>query len=187
MADYKGFHPKELKHQPDLFEEENMPENKEGIAAPLCADLKVHILPHGPKELPRYGTSKSAGFDLEAAIDSPITIPIGCRVAVPTGLVFGIPEGHELQIRSRSGLSLKHGLIVMNAPGTIDEDYTGEVMVILGNQGDVVTEEPFIIKPGMRIAQAVLAPVTRARMHRVEMSEIEKTDRGAGGFGSTGI
>ena len=133
--------------------------------------------------LPAYQTEEAAGFDLVAAVgeDEPIVLaPLG-RALVPTGLVLEIPSGHEGQVRPRSGLAAKHGVTVLNSPGTIDADYRGEVKVILINLG----AEPFTVRRGERIAQFVAAPVTRARLVVVE--EVGATVRGAGGFGSTGI
>jgi len=132
--------------------------------------------------LPAYQTDGAAGFDLVAALPEgePLVLaPLG-RALVPTGLVFEIPPGHEGQVRPRSGLALKHGITVLNAPGTIDADYRGEVQVILINLG----AEPFAIRRGERIAQFVAAPVTRARLVVVEA--VGATVRGSGGFGSTG-
>jgi dUTP pyrophosphatase len=143
--------------------------------------LRVVVLPHGEGlELPAYATSGSAGCDLRAAIPGPMTLGAGERAAIPTGLVAAIPEGYEGQVRIRSGLALRHGLICLNAPGTIDSDYRGEIKVIAGNTGS----EPVTIERGERIAQLVLAPVVRASIERV--SDLPATDRGAGGFGSTG-
>ncbi|GBR35483.1 deoxyuridine 5'-triphosphate nucleotidohydrolase [Komagataeibacter oboediens DSM 11826] len=110
----------------------------------------------------------------------PMTIAAGGRALVPTGLCVALPRGYEMQIRPRSGLALKHGITLPNAPGTIDEDYRGEIGIIVMNTGS----EPFVVERGMRIAQAVLAPIVRGAW--VEYSELEDTDRGAGGFGSTG-
>ena len=132
--------------------------------------------------LPAYQTADAAGFDLVAAVaeDAAVVIaPLG-RALVPTGLVLEIPPGHEGQVRPRSGLALKHGVTVLNSPGTIDADYRGEVQVILVNLG----AEPFTVRRGERIAQLVAAPVTRARLTVVE--SVGETARGAGGFGSTG-
>jgi dUTP pyrophosphatase len=132
--------------------------------------------------LPAYQSDEAAGFDLVAALpqDAPLVIaPLG-RALVPTGLVLEIPSGYEGQVRPRSGLALKHGVTVLNAPGTIDADYRGEVKVILVNLG----AEPFTVRRGERIAQFVAAPVTRARLVVVEA--VGETGRGAGGFGSTG-
>lgn len=132
--------------------------------------------------LPAYQTQEAAGFDLVAAIDgaTPIDLAPGARALVATGLVFEIPAGYEGQVRPRSGLALKHGVTVLNAPGTIDADYRGEVKVILVNLG----AETFRIERGERIAQFVAAPVTRARLVVVEA--VGETVRGEGGFGSTG-
>lgn len=132
--------------------------------------------------LPAYQTEDAAGFDLVAALpeDAPIDLAPGTRTMVPTGLVFEIPPGYEGQVRPRSGLAAKHGVTVLNSPGTIDADYRGEVKVILINLGDT----PFRIGRGERIAQFVAAPVTRARLVVVEA--VGETARGEGGFGSTG-
>ncbi len=119
-------------------------------------------------------------MDLLAAIETPITLPPGGRMLVPTGLTVALPPGYELQVRPRSGLALRHGITLPNTPGTIDEDYRGEIGVILLNTGS----EPFIIERGSRIAQAVLAPVSRGQWQEVETLDI--TARNAGGFGSTG-
>ena len=139
----------------------------------------VQRLPHGEGlPLPAYATAGAAGMDLLAA--RPLTIPPGGRALVPTGLAIALPPGFELQVRPRSGLALRHGIVLPNSPGTIDEDYRGELQVILLNAGT----EPFTVERGMRIAQAVLAPVTRAAWREVEA--LPGTERGAGGFGSTG-
>ncbi|TVR10253.1 MAG: dUTP diphosphatase [Salinarimonadaceae bacterium] len=132
---------------------------------------------------PRYETDGAAGIDLLAAIceNSPILMEKFGRALVPTGISLQIPEGYEAQVRPRSGLALRHGVTVLNAPGTIDSDYRGEIKALLVNLG----EAPFTITRGMRIAQLVLAPVTRAAL--TEVSLIAETERGAGGFGSTGI
>lgn len=128
--------------------------------------------------LPVYATDGAAGMDVVSAED--VTIPCGGRHAVATGLSVAIPVGYEIQVRPRSGLALKHGISVPNAPGTIDCDYRGEVKVVLINHG----EEPFAIRRGDRVAQLVLAPVTRASW--LEVDELDDTARGEGGFGSTG-
>lgn len=151
--------------------------------------VRVQVLPHAEGlALPTYGTPGAAGVDLRAAIAAPIELWPGERTLVPTGLCVALPLGHELQIRPRSGLALKRGITVLNTPGTIDEDYRGEIGVILLNASDPGNPEdkaePFIIKRGDRIAQAVLAPVVRFEWHRVQ--SVDQTDRGAGGFGSTG-
>lgn len=132
-------------------------------------------------ELPAYQTSGAAGLDLCAAVERPVELLPGRRALVPTGLAVAIPPGYEGQVRPRSGLALKHGVTVLNAPGTIDEDYRGEVGVVLVNHG--VT--PFLVEHGMRIAQLVIAPYVRAVV--AEVSELEPTGRGGGGYGSTGL
>jgi dUTP pyrophosphatase len=147
----------------------------------MIPTIAVTRLPHAADlPLPSYATPGAAGFDLLAAVMAPVTIPPGGRALVPTGLRIALPEGHELQIRPRSGLALKHGILLPNSPGTIDEDYRGEVQVIILNTGD----QPFTVERGMRIAQGVLAPVLRAGW--AEVAELPETARGAGGFGSTG-
>jgi dUTP pyrophosphatase len=149
----------------------------------MSTKLKILRLQHAKNlELPAYQTTGAAGIDLMAALDesAPISIKPGERLAVPTGLILEIPEGFEGQIRPRSGLALKHGITCLNAPGTIDWDYRGEVKVILINHG----HEPFVISHGMRIAQLVIAPVSQALIEEIE--ELSETTRGAGGFGSTG-
>lgn len=146
--------------------------------------IAIKRLPHGADlPLPAYETEGAAGADLRAAIpaDAPaLPLAPGERVMVPTGLSMAIPPGFEVQVRPRSGLAAKHGITCLNAPGTIDWDYRGEVKVILHN----ASKEPFHIERGMRIAQMVIAPVTQAAFADVE--ELSDTDRGAGGFGSTG-
>ncbi len=144
--------------------------------------LDVVVLPHGEDlPLPQYETGGAAGMDLMAAIDGPITLSPGERTLVPTGLCVDIPPGFEGQVRSRSGLSLKHGIVCPNSPGTVDSDYRGELRAIVANLGS----EPFVIERGMRIAQFVLSPVVQAAWHRVDV--LEETARGSGGFGSTGV
>ena len=146
--------------------------------------LKIIRLPHAEGlELPSYETEDAAGMDLRAAVpeSEPLTLEPGKRALVPTGLVMEIAKGHEGQIRPRSGLAYKNGITCLNTPGTIDADYRGEVMVLLINLG----EEPFVIERGMRIAQMVIAPVIQAEI--VETSLANETDRGSGGFGSTGV
>jgi dUTP pyrophosphatase len=143
--------------------------------------VEVVRMPHADGlALPAYASAGAAAMDLLAAVAEPLVLPPGGRAAVPTGLMVALPARHELQIRPRSGLALNHGLLVANAPGTIDEDYRGEIKVILLNGGP----EPFTVTRGMRIAQAVLAPVTRILWH--EVAVLDETARGAGGFGSTG-
>lgn len=141
-------------------------------------------LPHAQGiALPSYETEGAAGMDVRAAVDAglPLVLSPGKRALVPTGLIMEIPAGYEVQIRPRSGLALKHGITCLNSPGTIDSDYRGEVKVILANLGD----EDFAIERGMRIAQMVVAPVTRVAI--AEIGETSETARGAGGFGSTGV
>jgi dUTP pyrophosphatase len=144
-------------------------------------EIKIRRLPHAQGlDLPAYATPGAAGMDLVAAVDAPLTIPPGGRSLIPTGFAMALPEGFELQIRPRSGLALQHGIVLPNAPGTIDEDFRGEVQVIMMN----TSVEAFTVTRGMRIAQAVLAPVWRAAW--IEVESLDNTARGAGGFGSTG-
>ena len=131
-------------------------------------------------DLPKYATEHAAGLDLEAAIDAAITLKPGERVLVPTGIAIALREGYEAQIRPRSGLAVKNGVTVLNAPGTIDADYRGEIKVILVNLG----AEPFTIERGMRVAQMVVAAYSRVTWNAVDT--LDETGRGAGGFGSTG-
>jgi len=148
---------------------------------PLRSDVPVQVkrLEHGEGlELPLYATDGAAGMDVLSAED--VTLAPGMRHAVATGLALAIPPGYEIQVRPRSGLALKHGVSVPNTPGTIDSDYRGELKVIMINFG----AEPFEIRRGDRVAQLVLAPVTRALWAVVD--ELDETERGAGGFGSTG-
>ncbi len=141
--------------------------------------VPVQVLPHGDGlPLPRYASAGAAGADVVAAAD--VELPPGGRAAVPTGLAVAVPAGFELQVRPRSGLALAHGVTVANAPGTIDSDYRGEVMVVLINLG----RQPFTVRRGDRIAQLVLAPVVRAEF--VWASALPPSERGSGGFGSTG-
>ncbi|KKI17971.1 dUTP diphosphatase [Sphingomonas sp. Ag1] len=141
--------------------------------------ISLRRLPHGADlPLPAYATSGAAGMDVVAAED--VTLAPGARHAVATGFAIAIPEGFEVQVRPRSGIALKHGITCLNTPGTIDSDYRGEVKVILANLGDA----PFEVKRGDRIAQLVPAQVTRAAL--IESADLDETDRGSGGFGSTG-
>jgi dUTP pyrophosphatase len=150
-------------------------------AAPATVAVAVHVLDHGAGlPLPAYATAGSAGMDLAAAVDAPMTLQPGARALVPTGFRMALPEGFEAQVRPRSGLAVKNGVTVLNTPGTVDADYRGEVKVCLINHGD----DPFVIERGMRIAQMVVQPVTRAALTAVD--DLDETDRGAGGFGSTG-
>ena len=142
--------------------------------------MKVNVINRSGMALPEYATPLSAGMDLRAAIESSITLaPLG-RAMVPTGLYIALPEGYEMQVRPRSGLAAKHGITVLNSPGTIDADYRGEIKVILVN----LSNTPFEIVPGERIAQAVVAKHERVEWQEVE--SLEQTERGTGGFGSTG-
>ena len=144
-------------------------------------EIAVTRLPHNADlPLPAYETAQSAGMDLAAAIDAPMTLAPGKRAMVPTGLAIALPAGFEAQVRPRSGLAAKNGVTVLNTPGTIDADYRGEVKVILVNLG----EDSFEIERGMRIAQMVIAPVTQASF--TEVDSLSETERGSGGFGSTG-
>jgi dUTP pyrophosphatase len=146
-------------------------------------DLHVMRLPHAENmPLPAYQSAHAAGLDLLAAVPSAdaATVAPGERILVPTGLAVALPEGYEAQIRPRSGLAARHGLTILNSPGTIDADYRGEIQVLLVNLGT----ESVTITRGMRIAQLVIAPVVRA--HIVEATSLDKTSRGGGGFGSTG-
>lgn len=131
--------------------------------------------------LPRYATVDAAGMDLTACLDASMTLAPGGFAAVPTGLAIALPKGHEGQVRPRSGLAAKHGVTVLNSPGTIDADYRGEVKVLLINHGPT----PFVIESGMRIAQLVVAAYAAPTI--VETESLDDTERGAGGFGSTGV
>jgi dUTP pyrophosphatase len=147
----------------------------------MSTPIRVRRLPHGEGlPLPSYATAGAAGMDLFAAVTEPVTIEPGKRALIPTGLAIALPPGYELQIRPRSGLALRNGILLPNSPGTIDEDYRGELQVILLNAGDAA----FTVERGTRIAQAILAPVVRARWH--EVADLDDTARGSGGFGSTG-
>ncbi len=150
-------------------------------AKPTLLKAGIVRLPHGEGlDLPRYQSEQAAGMDLPAAITGEVYIPAGGRLLVPTGFVIELPAGHEAQVRPRSGLALKHGVTVLNSPGTIDADYRGELQVLLINLGS----EPFVITRGMRIAQLVIAPVIQLALE--ERSLAGETSRGSGGFGSTG-
>ena len=144
-------------------------------------DITIQRLAHGANlDLPAPATDLSAGADLLAAVTEALILPPGGRAIIPTGIAIGMPGGFEAQIRPRSGLAAKHGITVLNAPGTIDADYRGEIGVILINHGD----EPFTITRGQRIAQLIIAPVSRALW--IEVDTFDETPRGDGGFGSTG-
>lgn len=151
----------------------------------MSSTIKVDIrqLPHGEGlDLPAYQTADAAGLDLRAAVpdDAPLVLAPGKYAMVPTGLAIALPSGFEAQVRPRSGLAAKHGVTALNSPGTIDADYRGEISVILINHG----EAPFTIRRGERIAQMVIAPVVQAQL--VRSDSLSATDRGTGGFGSTG-
>lgn len=151
----------------------------------MSSRLKIDVqqLPHGEGlALPAYQSAHSAGLDLLAAVpdDAPLTLAPGQYALVPTGLTMALPVGFEAQVRPRSGLAAKHGVTVLNAPGTIDADYRGEIGVLLINHGSA----PFVIRRGERIAQMVIAPVSRAQF--VPATSLTTTERGTGGFGSTG-
>jgi len=146
--------------------------------APL---IRVRRLPHAADlELPSYASAGAAGADLRAAVETDLVLAPGARAAVPTGLILEIPVGWEGQVRPRSGLAIRHGLTVVNAPGTIDSDYRGELKVLLVNLGG----EAATIRRGDRVAQLVVAPAPQATFR--ETADLETTERGAGGFGSTG-
>ncbi|HMN85477.1 MAG TPA: dUTP diphosphatase [Bauldia sp.] len=152
----------------------NRPEKKPRVA--------FQRLPNGAGlPLPAPQSDGAAGMDLPAAVDAPFVLAPGARAAVPTGFAIALPEGTEGQVRPRSGLAAKHGVTVLNAPGTVDADYRGEVKVILVNHGT----EPFTITRGMRIAQLVVAPVLSVDV--IEATSLDPTERGSGGFGSTGL
>ena len=143
--------------------------------------LKVKIINRGRQPLPTYATALSAGMDLRADIDEDITLLPMQRQLVPTGLHIALPEGYEAQIRPRSGLALKHGITVLNTPGTVDADYRGEIMVLLVN----FSNEPFIVKDGERIAQMIVAKHEQVSFELTET--LDETERGAGGYGHTGL
>ena len=142
--------------------------------------VKVKIVNKGHQQLPAYATSQSAGMDLRANIEEPIELQPLERRLIPTGLFMALPDGYEAQVRPRSGLALKHGITVLNTPGTIDADYRGEVGVILVN----LSNTPFTIEPGERIAQMVIAKYEQVALEEVEV--LDETERGAGGYGHSG-
>lgn len=142
--------------------------------------MKIKVINRSCNELPRYETPHSAGMDVRADLGEPVTLAPMQRAMIPTGLFVEIPEGYEIQVRPRSGLAAKYGVTVLNTPGTIDSDYRGEIRVILVNLSDV----PFEVTPGERIAQLIFARHERAVWEPSE--ELSSTDRGSGGFGSTG-
>jgi dUTP pyrophosphatase len=150
----------------------------------MTIDVRIARLPHGADlPLPEYQSAHAAGLDLLAAVsdDAPVELAPGGRAMIPTGIAIALPPGFEGQVRPRSGLAARHGVTVLNAPGTIDADYRGEIQVILVNLGT----DPFVIRRGMRIAQIVIAPVQHVKL--VEAAALDITSRAAGGFGSTGF
>lgn len=143
--------------------------------------VKVNVINKGHHPLPAYATPQSAGMDLRANISQPVTLRPMERRLIPTGLYIALPQGYEAQIRPRSGLALKHGVTVLNSPGTIDSDYRGELMVLLVN----LSAEDFVVNDGERIAQMVVA--RHETVDFAEVSELDETERGAGGYGHTGV
>jgi len=142
--------------------------------------MKIDVIYSGKHALPQFETLQSAGMDLRANIDAPIALSPGDRALIPTGIAMALPKGFEAQIRPRSGLAYKHGVTVLNSPGTIDADYRGDIGVLLINHG----KEDFVIEDGMRVAQMVVAAYTQFTWNAVD--NLDTTERGAGGFGSTG-
>ena len=143
--------------------------------------IKVNVINKGHHPLPVYATPQSAGMDLRANIDEPVTLRPMERRLIPTGLYIALPEGYEAQVRPRSGLALKHGITVLNSPGTIDAVYRGEIMVLLVN----LSADDFVVNDGERIAQMIIARHETAAF--VEAEELDRTERGAGGYGHTGV
>ena len=143
--------------------------------------IQVKVINKGKQPLPAYATEQSAGMDLRADIEQPVTLKPLERRLIPTGLHIALPQGYEAQVRPRSGLALKHGITVLNSPGTIDADYRGEICVILVN----LSSEPFVINDGERIAQMVIAKHEQPAL--VEVTTLDETERGAGGFGHSGM
>ena len=143
--------------------------------------MKVQIINRGHHPLPQYATEQSAGLDLRANLDSPVELKPLERKLIPTGLYMALPKGYEAQVRPRSGLAIKKGITVLNSPGTIDADYRGEICVILINLSD----QPFLISDGERIAQMVIARHEQAEWEQVDV--LDETERGAGGFGHSGV
>jgi dUTP diphosphatase len=149
----------------------------------VSIEMRIVRLPHGADlPLPAYQSALAAGVDLLAAVpaDAPVALTPGQRALIPSGVAIALPPGHEAQVRPRSGLALRHGVTVLNSPGTIDSDYRGEIQIILVNLG----VEPFVINRGMRIAQLVIAPISHVKL--VESTSLDSTERSVGGFGSTG-
>lgn len=154
------------------IEESNCGKSGQHVEIPILTDVEL---------LPEYASEEAAGADIRADLSAPLAIPSGHSALVPTGLFFEIPRGYEIQVRPRSGLAFKNQITVLNTPGTIDSDYRGELKVILINHG----QTEFVVEPGMRIAQIVVAPVVQARFMRVEA--LAGSGRGSGGFGHTGV
>ena len=146
-----------------------------------CVSMEIKIINKSHHPLPQYATPLSAGMDLRANLDAPVTLEPLARVLVPTGLFMALPAGYEAQVRPRSGLAIKKGITVLNTPGTIDADYRGEVCVILVN----LSAEPFVINDGERIAQMVIAKHEQPELKEVDV--LDETERGAGGFGHSGV
>lgn len=149
----------------------------------MSVEVRIVRLPHGADlPLPAYQSALAAGLDLLAAVpaDTPVQIAPSHRALIPTGVAIALPPGHEAQVRPRSGLALRHGITVLNSPGTIDADYRGEIQIVLVNLG----AEPFVINRGMRIAQLVIAPISHVKL--VESASLNSTERSVDGFGSTG-
>ena len=143
--------------------------------------MKINVMNRGHQPLPQYATSQSAGMDLRANLDEPVTLQPLERRLIPTGLHIALPAGYEAQVRPRSGLALKKGITVLNTPGTIDADYRGEIGVVLIN----LSQEPFIVNDGERIAQMVIARHEQGELIEVEV--LDETERGEGGYGHTGV
>lgn len=143
--------------------------------------VKIHVVNRGHQQLPAYATAQSAGMDLRANLDAPITLHPMERRLIPTGLHIALPEGYEAQVRPRSGLAFKHGITVLNAPGTIDADYRGEIGVLLVN----LSNTDFVVNDGERIAQMVIARHEQGNF--IEVDQLDETERGAGGYGHTGV
>ena len=144
-------------------------------------DITLKVVNKSGNELPRYSTPDSAGMDLRASLSEPVTLAPMQRALIPTGIYIALPQGYECQIRPRSGLALKHGVTVLNSPGTIDADYRGEIGVLLVN----LSNEPFVITEGERIAQMVIARHEQGQFEVVD--ELDQTERGEGGYGHTGV
>lgn len=143
--------------------------------------MQIKVVNNSGHDLPQYATPQSAGMDLRAHLEAPVTLHPMERRLIPTGLYISLPPGYEAQVRPRSGLALKHGITVLNAPGTIDTDYRGEVGVVLVN----LSQQDFVVNDGERIAQMVVARYEQAQF--VSVSELDETERGAGGYGHTGV